>query len=341
MARVIPSFVIGQESLVNPWDADPKTYVQNLAILASKEQIRVQDQIQYSNAQIKDLDSRISRTKDSNLKAQWTNDLKSKKLELTNLKNELKSKINNSKQYKLLLSQTPDQIRTYFNNQPILKNQNAQTNQKTIPSKPSDESVSIRPDLNQSTVSNPPKSAIPSPVGSPILYEKWIGQHHVKSDCTFQSLPNSPRNSSLEPELLFTYTPEEVKKILKGVSYMKGYAFIGKEPGYTFLQLNLEIASDLALAHYGNLNKSFMIIKLINGKEIRLINNRFDTGKTDPVKKTTSLSGMYYINKDEEKLLLSSELDKIKLNFVSGYEDYIIYNVDFFTRQLICINAVK
>ena len=50
---------------------------------------------------------------------------------------------------------------------------------------------------------------------------------------------------------------------------------------------------------------------------------------------------MYYINKDDEKLLLSSELDKIKLNFVSGYEDYIIYNVDFFTRQLICINGVK
>ena len=53
------------------------------------------------------------------------------------------------------------------------------------------------------------------------------------------------------------------------------------------------------------------------------------------------MSGMYYIDKNTEKVLATSELDTMRLNFTSGYEDYVIYNVDFFTRQLACLNAVK
>jgi hypothetical protein len=103
----------------------------------------------------------------------------------------------------------------------------------------------------------------------------------------------------------------------------------------------LNIASDQALKHYGNLEKSVMVVYFINGKELKLVNSRFDAGYVDQVRKYTSMTGVYYLEKPMVKMLMSSEVDKIRLNFASGYEDYVVYNIDFFTRQLTCINASK
>ncbi len=146
---------------------------------------------------------------------------------------------------------------------------------------------------------------------------------------------------TLVPELLYTYTPEEIKKYLKGNIYEKGFAFIGQEPGYTYLQLNIEIASTQALSQYGSLNKSFISLKLINGEEIRLVVGRFDNGSIDNDKRITLLSGVYYLEKKDEKALLTSEVDTMRLHYASGYEDFTIFNTDFFIRQLNCINSIK
>jgi hypothetical protein len=327
-----------QDTTSHPWDINPRSYVQNLATLASKEQILVQEQIKNSNNIIKDLNNKIRNTTDTNLRKKLTEDLKYNKNQLNNLKTNLKAKIGISKQYKELATQAPVRIKAYFDNEYLHAAKIALP--APSPSLPADTLVNFN---SSKEISSPTasKQIVPKPIASDFKFEKWISKDIVKYECAFQTSHDPAKNAALEPELLFAYTPEEIKKALRGLSYIKGYAFVGKEPGYTFLQLNIEIASDLALQHYGNLNKSFMNIKLINGREIRLINSRFDTGKSDPVKKTTSLSGMYYLNKEDEKSLSSSELDKIRLNFVSGYEDYMIYNVDFFTRQLACINTIK
>ncbi|MEO5583772.1 MAG: hypothetical protein ABIR66_13870 [Saprospiraceae bacterium] len=326
-----------QDTASHPWDVDPKSYVQNLATLASKEQILVQEQIKNSNLLIKDLYTKLHNSKDTSLRKQLNITLKSNKIELSNLKTNLKAKIGISKQYKALVNQTPDQIKTYFNNEYLLTDR---IDLPVLPNPPPDTPMTKNSskEIPNTTTSRTISS---KPASSDFNFEKWISKDIIKNDCAYQTVRDPSKNAALEPELLFAYTPAEIKKALRGIMYIKGYAFVGKEPGYTFLQLNIEIASDLALQHYGNLNKSFMLIKLINGKEIRLINSRFDTGKTDLLKKTSSLSGMYYLNKDDEKSLSGSELDKIRLNFVTGYEDYAIYNIDFFTRQLACINAVK
>ncbi|MEP7321005.1 MAG: hypothetical protein ABI761_03760 [Saprospiraceae bacterium] len=334
----LPFAAKSQDTARHPWDIDPKSYVQNLATMASKEQILVQEEIKKSNIDIKELNARILNTSDTNLRKQLNDQLKTNKIDLSNHKINLKAKIEISKRYKSLVNQTPVQIKNYFNNEYLRT--------AKVVSPYSSPPLHSDPPVNTNSPkeipnTNTSRAANSSLTSSDFNFEKWISKEIVKNDCAFQPVHEPSKNTALEPELLFAYTPEEIKKALRGISYIKGYAFVGKEPGYTFLQLNIEIASDLALQHYGNLHKSFMNIKLINGKEIRLINSRFDTGKSDPIKKTTSLSGMYYLDKEDEKSLSSSELDSIRLNFVSGYEDYVIYNVDFFTRQLACINAVK
>ena len=332
---------ISQNITAPPWENDPKAFLQNLAVTASKEQIIVQDQIKTTEKNIREINAKLSQTKVASEKALLITNQKSLKKQLSEYQESLKSKIKISQKYKSLLTQSSDQIKDYlFRAFPGEINiQSAKQN--TVTPALSNSNAIQDPKLKNETptpsVSNPSLAA----ASAPINYKTWIGGGLVNQECKFQINDDATHTRSVVEELLFTYTPDEIKKALRGLSYLKCSAFVGKEPGYTFIQLNIEIASERALQHYGNLDKSFMIAKLINGKEVRLINSRFDSGKSDPVKKMTSISGMFYIDKNDEKTLMSSELDTIRFHYSSGYEDYIIYNVDFFTRQLSCLNSIK
>lgn len=166
----------------------------------------------------------------------------------------------------------------------------------------------------------------------------------VQEDCLFQSAPPGNKEKpglALRPEVLLKYTPDVLRKYMGGQAYITGQAFIGTEPGLTYLQLYLEFATEQALRQYGNLGKSILLIRLINGKEIRLVVNRFDQGTADPELKKSTMSGVYYFDKSGERSLTDTPVDRIRLVFATGYEEFVIYNVDFFTRQLACINAQK
>lgn len=323
------------------WENDPRAFLQNLAVAASKEQIVVQEQIKGTEKSIREINGKISQTNDAREKAQLIDNQKSLKNQLSGFQETLKSKIKISQKYKSLLSQSPDQIKAYLQKTFPAEKSLLSVPHDSIPSVPvtAIASQNVQPEKGTTAPSEPSPSSMAT--NAAFDYKSWIGTDLVNKECKFQKNDEVSHTRSVEEEILFTYTPEEIKKALRGLSYIKGSAFVGKEPGYTFIQLNIEIASDRALQHYGNLDKSFMIAKLINGKEVRLINSRFDSGKSDPIRKMTSLSGMFYINKNDEKTLMSSELDTIRFHYTSGYEDYVIYNVDFFTRQLACLNSIK
>ena len=335
---IFPMKLFCQNAYSHPWDNDPKAYLTNLATEASKQQVGVQEMLKVTEVTIKELKSKLDATNVRATQDKINKDLIIYKAKLNSLKSTLKDKIKISQSYKSLLTQSLDQIRTF-----LLKNfpsthPQASVSIAELNTIHSDSIIKIEEEkkaIHALSISE----AIPST--AVFKYDQWIGNRTMFQECKYQSFSDPSKYKGVAAELLFSYTPEEIKKALRGMSYSKGYAFVGKEPGYTYLQLNIEIASDLALQHYGNLNKSFMILKLINGKEIRLINSRFDLGKADILKKTTSISGMYYIDKNDEKALSTSELDSIKLQYATGYEDYVIYNVDFFTRQLACINILK
>ncbi|MEP7269162.1 MAG: hypothetical protein ABI844_16195 [Saprospiraceae bacterium] len=340
-------------------EQNPREYVQYLATEASIKQIEVQEQIKVSKNIIKAKKAEQKNTKDESTLASLKEAINHEKVNLLIYQVKLKEKLKISKKYKdmLLLSDemivqnlkaetaadtSKVEVKTRANENDKNPEPNEQQNEiKIVDTRDSDKVDTTNMTISEvESVSPEESNKKPKSKGIQLFKSKKEPEENVDLNCNFQ-VGSTANNTTLEPEILFTYNPEELKKYLKGLVYSKGWAFIGKEPGYTYLQLTLEIASEQALSHYVNLNKSFITLNLINGREIRLINSRFDSGKIDKERKSTIIAGIYILDKSTEKALLTSEIDTMRLNFVSGFEDYTIYNVDFFTRQLACINTIK
>lgn len=335
--------LIAQVATVKPWDENPKAYVQEKAVQASADQMVIQDSLKKEKQKLAILENTLARTTQAPKVASLKSDIKFSKTQVKNLQDQLADKIQEGKMYKDMSSMSEQEIRVKLRNTRVptapapVKTESAAVNTTAKPSLPSTTETKTAP------VTQPATEKITSQSFDPWSGKEYSGVY-IKQTCQFQDNNTSSNNKSgaaLQPEVLFRYTPEEIKKYLKGQNYVTGTAFIAAEPGYTYLQLRLDIASDQALRHYGNLEKSILTIFFVNGKELKIVNSRFDQGFVDNLRKSTTMTGVYYLEKSMIKMLGSSEIDKIRLNFATGYEDYVVYNIDFFTRQLACINASK
>ena len=143
----------------------------------------------------------------------------------------------------------------------------------------------------------------------------------------------------MEPAEFFTYTPEEIKSYLEDRDFISCAANLSTKPGLSFLTLKFTIASDNARKNFGVLEQGALLrIMLLDGSTVNLYNGRFDAGKLDPYTGNTIYESSYIIDKEKEKLLTKNEIDKIRIVWSTGYEDYTIYNVDFFMNQYDCLN---
>jgi hypothetical protein len=82
-------------------------------------------------------------------------------------------------------------------------------------------------------------------------------------------------------------------------------------------------------------------LKLINDETVSLYNLKTNAGHIDPYTGYTIFSGQYALGKAELKALGSAELDKMRVLWATGYEDYDIYQVDFLMDQINCLKSKK
>ncbi len=140
-------------------------------------------------------------------------------------------------------------------------------------------------------------------------------------------------------EILFSHTSEDMRPFFKDQDYMTCRAYLSSlSGGITYLSLEITIASESAQRDYGMIEKgSILNIKLMDESNAKLFNNKTDVGVLDELNNTVTYSAQYVINSGEEKVLRRNEIDKIRVIWSSGYEDYEVYNVDFFTNQFNCL----
>jgi len=84
-----------------------------------------------------------------------------------------------------------------------------------------------------------------------------------------------------------------------------------------------------------------LIIKLINGTTVTLLSQEFDPGTVDMSKLKTFYTTAYLIGPKDEKELMKAEVDKVRVIWDVGYEDYEVYELDFFIDQLNCIYSAE
>jgi hypothetical protein len=148
------------------------------------------------------------------------------------------------------------------------------------------------------------------------------------------------KRKDVEAQLFFTYTNDELRSIFKDRDYMECTGYLsGLSGGLTFLTLNITINSKSAQREYGILEKGALInVKLLSGDNVKLVNSKTNMGTADPIDGSVTYRAQYLISSGDEKQLKKSEVDKVRIIWSSGYEDYEVYELDFFIDQFKCLD---
>ncbi|MEL6864473.1 MAG: hypothetical protein AAFP19_08645 [Bacteroidota bacterium] len=148
------------------------------------------------------------------------------------------------------------------------------------------------------------------------------------------------RRRDLAAKRLFGFTNDRLRPYFKDRDYINCMGYLSSlTGGIRYLTLTFTIASDLAQREFGIIEKGSPItIRFIDGTSTRLFSNKSDQGLLDPVTKTVTYKCTYIIQSASEKMLKKKEVDKIRVVWGTGYEDYEIYELDFFSEQLQCLN---
>jgi len=110
--------------------------------------------------------------------------------------------------------------------------------------------------------------------------------------------------------------------------------------GSKYLILQFKINASKARNNFGSLPEGALLrIKLINGDTVDLYNVKGNSGVFDKDSGGLIYSGIFLIQSENEKLLTRYEVDKVRVVWSSGFEDYEIYYLDFFINQIECLNA--
>lgn len=171
-----------------------------------------------------------------------------------------------------------------------------------------------------------------------------VMQYPPNTDCqlAFDGVDefSGKKRRDVASQFFFSYTNDELRAYYKERDFISCEGYVSSlTGGYKFLTLTISIASETAQRDYGIIEKGSIIhIKLLNGNTVKLFNNKTDIGIVDPLNRTTTYVAQYIISSSDEKQLKKEEVDKVRMIWSSGYEDYEVYELDFFINQLECLN---
>ncbi len=163
-------------------------------------------------------------------------------------------------------------------------------------------------------------------------------------DCTFttDSIDAASGFTRLEttPGLIFTYTEPELRPYFKDKDLIKCFGRLSKSGPYIYLTVEFQIASSHSQSNFGALQAgSLMRFELMNGDFVALYSAKTNTGRIDPYSGTTIFVAQYALGKQALRALKKSSLNKMRVMWSTGFEDYDVYYVDFLVHQITCLES--
>ena len=147
------------------------------------------------------------------------------------------------------------------------------------------------------------------------------------------------QRKEVKTQPFFSYSQEKMKPYFKNEDFLSCDANVSKVGKNYYLTLKIRIRSKDAGKTYGALFANENVkLQLINGFKLygQIINT--DRGKIESYTGHTLYTAIIKLNKSDIGDLKKTYLDNIGLIWSSGYEEYNIYNVDFLTNQIKCLN---
>ena len=144
---------------------------------------------------------------------------------------------------------------------------------------------------------------------------------------------------NLERQFLFSHTDDRLRVFLKGKEYLRCEGYFSADGGYRYLTLEFTFAYPNAQEAYGFIEKgSPLTIKMLNGDFVNLRSGTMDRGSYDTQTELLTYQVYYPIDRSQISFLKNSEVDAIRVFWSSGFEEYEVYQLDFFSTQLRCID---
>jgi len=142
----------------------------------------------------------------------------------------------------------------------------------------------------------------------------------------------------VQKQLLFSHTDERLRMVLKDQEYLRCEGFATSIGGYRFITLQYTFAYPNAREAYGFIEKgSILTVKMLDGSFVNLRSGKMDKGSFDTLTNVLTYNVHYPIDRSQISLLRNSEVDSILVFWSSGYEEYEVFEIDFFINQLACL----
>ncbi len=146
------------------------------------------------------------------------------------------------------------------------------------------------------------------------------------------------RRREVAREELFRYTNPALRPYLQGREHIVAYASVAQAGKLVYLQLTFVVQDANAKRTFGSLPKnSAALLKFLDGETLLLSNLRADEGRAGDDKITHTFVGQYALDASAVKKMQRSLLDKMRIAWSTGYEDYEVHQVDLIARQLRCL----
>ena len=143
----------------------------------------------------------------------------------------------------------------------------------------------------------------------------------------------------VQKELFFSHTDESLRLYLKDQEYLRCEAFMSSiAGGFRFLSMQFSFAYANAREAYGMIEEgSLLTVKLVDGGFINVRASKMDRGRYDPESGLLTYQIHYGISTAQINILKKSEVDSVMVFWSTGFEEYKVYNVDFFIQQIYCL----
>ena len=143
----------------------------------------------------------------------------------------------------------------------------------------------------------------------------------------------------VQQEVLFTFTDDRLRPFLKDKEYLRCEGYLTSiGGGFRYLTLVFTFAYPNAREAYGFIERgSVLTIKMLNGTFVNLFSGKMDMGRYDTKTQLLTYRVHYPIDRGQLSLLEKQEVDAFRVFWSSGYEEYEVYQLDFFQNQLSCL----
>jgi len=136
---------------------------------------------------------------------------------------------------------------------------------------------------------------------------------------------------------LFRQTNPALRAYLEGKNQILCQAAIATAGPNVSLWLTFQINDPNTRRAFGNLPKnSLAMLTFTDGTALNLNNLRPDEGATDPDTRLVTYRAQYPLDAAGLRKIRSIELDKLRIAWSTGYEDYDVQQVDALMRQAQC-----